>query len=82
MPIFLHFFTDNEGGALRRDVAASADDDYRNDEADGDGPQHSDKYCHDHDHAAVRGRFWLVAVLFSCGEESRVFLEGLKKSKW
>lgn len=69
--ICLHFFSNNEGAALSKDVAASANDDYRDDEADGNSSQHSDKYCHDHDHATAGGGFWLIAVLFSCGEKSR-----------
>lgn len=49
--------------------AALADDDYRNDESDGNSPQHSDHYSYNHDQAVV-GLCTRIVVLLSCGEQT------------
>ena len=51
-----------------------ADDDYRNDESDGNSPQHADHYSYNHDQTVV-GLCSRIVVLLSCGEQNTRFID-------
>ena len=63
----LRIIRNDEGLFISCGLAILVVDDYRNDEPDGDGRQHSNHYSYSYDHA-VGGLWPRVVVLLSCGE--------------